>query len=798
MWRNYMTVALRALTADRTYAFINVFGLAIGFAACALLLLYVRYERSYDGWLPDSDRIYQVQATWHEPGQPVTRSQNSPFPLHDTLAAGFADIDALTVVSHGRTVVSHDGQPLFVDAATVDPSFFDIFRLPFAHGAAAGALPDTNSVVLTEREAIRQFGTSDAVGRTLTLGAGEDQHDYRVSAVLRDLPANSNLRLAIIFRYNPAEVDAMPPAQRGWGNMNQQHYVRLRPGADAAAINAAFPAWEHRVVAPQIIDGRPVSQADIMDLKLVPITGVHLGDAQLGALTPGGNPRALATFALVALLTLGMAAMNFVNLATARATRRAREVALRKVLGATRGQLIVQMLGESLLTTGIAMLLALGLVELVAPVIGAWVDADLQVHYLGSGGMLLPALGLYLATGLLGGLYPAFYLSRFRPSDMLHPGKAATETPGTGRLRTSLVVIQFAIAIGLITCTSIIYLQTRYVETVDPGYRRDGLIEIDSARRLAGDNNEFQAARQELLRVPGVVGAGRTNLGLAATNRHIMAVRAADGRSLSIGVYAVDPDFFGTMQIPLVAGRLLGDRYANDRVIRPEATATGQAAQFDTQRAINVVVNRNAAQLMGFASPEAAIGKTIRVGIEGEELTPATIVGVVEDTRIRTARDAIEPLIYAYDPARTGEVIVRYAAARPAEVMAGLNRVWRRFEPDVPFEAAFAESLVAESYTAERVRGALAGFASAIACSACSGWPPSPPSGGPRRSASARCSARASATSSGCSCGNSPSRCARQSGRLAGGLVGDARLAQQLRLRIGSGPGPSCSPACSR
>ncbi|MGZ8351198.1 MAG: ABC transporter permease [Allosphingosinicella sp.] len=726
MWRNYLTVGVRALMRSRTYAFINIFGLALGLAACLLLLIYVRYETSYDAWLPDSGRIHQVQATWHEQGQPVTRSQSSPFPVRDTLAAGFPQIEALTVVRPGQTVVMRDGQPLFVDVVTVDPAFFDVFRLPFAHGSAARALPDTNSIVLTEREAIRQFGTSDAVGRTMTLGAGPGRRDYAVSGVLRDLPNNSSLRLSLLFRHDPGEFDDVPAEQKGWGNMDQQHYVRLRAGADAAAINAALPAWETRTVAPQIIDGRPSSQADIMDMALVPITDVHLGEAQRGALAPGGNSRTLATFALVALLTLGMAVMNFVNLSTARATLRTREVALRKVLGATRGQLIIQMLGESLLMTAIAMLLASTMAEIALPLVGEWVDADLRLHYLGADGMLLPALALFVVTGLAGGLYPALYLSRFRPAEALHSGRSSAHTPANARLMAVLVMVQFAIAIGLIICTWVIHAQTRHVETIDPGYRRDGLIQIDSAWRFAGDASEYQAARPELLAVPGVVAVGRTNLGLAATNRNILAVRA-DGASqdLSTGFYSVDADFFSTLEMRLLAGRLLGDRFANDRLVRPGDGGAESGVQTVAQlqaRGLNIVVNRNAARVMGFASPQAAVDSTVRVGIEGLDLTPATIVGVVEDTRIRTAREAIEPIVFAYDPDRTSQVIVRYAGARPADVMAGLNNVWRRFEPEIPFEGQFAETLIAGNYAAERARFRLfAGFAILAVAIACLG-----------------------------------------------------------------------------
>jgi putative ABC transport system permease protein len=722
MWRNYLTVAVRTLARNRAYTFINILGLALGLAACLLILLYVRYESSYDAWLPDSERIYQVQSTWHEPGQPISRSQNSPFPIRDTLASGFPAIEALSVFAAGRTVLMRGGEPVFLEAASVDPSFFDIFRLDFVSGSAARALPDMNSVVLTEREAVRQFGTARAAGRTMTIGAGAGRRDYRVSGVVRDLPGNSSLRLAVIFRRNPGDFDSLPAGAKGWGNMNQQHYVKLRPGADAGAINAALPAWEKRVIAPQIIDGRPSSQADILDLRLVPIAEVHLSDANQGALTPLGDRRSLATFGIVALLILGMAVMNFVNLSTARATQRAREVALRKVLGAGRGDLIAQLLGESLLMVALAMLVALAAVEVATAWSSSWIEADLRMAYFGEGGMLWPVLALLVVTGLLGGLYPAFYLSRFQPAAVLRANQAAAEAPGSGRLRTALVVVQFAIAIGLIVCTSIIYWQTRYVETVDPGFRRDGLIQIDSAWRFAGDSTEYEAARREMLKVPGVVAAGRTALGLAATNKSIQAVLAPGAsQGLSMGVYGVDPDFFHTLDMRLLAGRFLGDSEGRDRMIRAaERTPPEAAARELAARGVNVVVNRNAALLLGFADPERAVGKAIRASVDGDEVVPATIVGVVEDTRIRTARDAIEPLVYIYDPERTYQVVVRYAAARPREVMEGLARVWRKFEPEIPFQADFAEDLVARLYSAERARAklfaAFAGLAVLIAC----------------------------------------------------------------------------------
>ncbi len=704
--------ALRLIARHRAYTAISIGGLALGLAGCLLMLGYVRYEASYDSWLPGHERVFQVQTTMHPPGQPLIHTQASPYPMGERLAADFPQVAAITSVFVGKTVTERNGQPLFIDATVVDRDFFRVFDLPFAQGSAETALPDLNSIVLTESEAIRQFGTADALGKLFNLGAGEGRRDQKVSGVLRDLPRNTNLRLGIISRRDPNQL---PAEMRGWGNLDQQHFVKLRDPADAAAIDAAFPKWKKRVVPSMMIDGKMATMADFFDFRLAPLTALHLGSIQEGAMTPGGDRRALATFAIVALLTLGMAVINFVNLSTAHATRRAREVAIRKVLGATKRQLVTQFMVESLVFAGIAIVLALAITELALPWVAVRMGADLQMAYLGEGGMAWPAAALFVATGLLGGVYPAFYLSRFQPAAVLRAGKSSVETANSSRLRAALVVVQFAIAIGLIASTWVIYAQTRYVESVDPGYRRDGLVQIANAWRFT-QGSEYEAAQREMLRVPGVTATARTGLGLASTDK-TQALMRAKGASdyVSMGAYGVDADFLRTMDIALVAGRRLGDRFATDNV-------GGLAADALKKRGLNVVVNRTAATRLGYRDPQAAIGKAVDISLGDLKMVPVTIVGVVEDTRFRTAREAIEPLTYLYDPTRTSIVVVRYTNARPRDVMAALNKVWRKFEPEIPFEARFADDIVREIYAAERARGALfAGFSALAVIIACLG-----------------------------------------------------------------------------
>jgi putative ABC transport system permease protein len=685
MLGHYLLIAIRILMRNRVYAAINIGGLALALAGCVLILGYIRYEQSYDGWLKDSGRLFQIQTTIHPPGQPDVRTQASAFPVGEQLATGFPQVEAVTSISAGKTVTERDGQPVFIDATTVDGNFFKVFDLPFAYGSAATALPDTNSIVVTEKEAIRQFGTADVLGRRFTLGAGPGKRDYKVSGVLRDLPRNTSLLIGIMYRGDAADI---PAERRGWGNFDQIHYVKLRAGADPAAVNAALPGWEKRAM--------PLP--DVFDLRLEPITGVHLGMAQEAALTPAGDPRALATFAVVALLTLGMAVMNFVNLTTARALQRTREVALRKVLGARRRELIAQFMAENVLIAAVAVLIAMAIAELAMPWVAQMMGADMQLRYLGKDGMLLPVLALFAITGLAGGLYPALYLSRFKPAAVLNGNRGSTETAGSGRLRMALVVVQFAIAIGLVTSTAVIWSQTRFVEQVDPGFRRDGLIQIANAWRYT-QGGEYDAARRAMLAIPGVTKIGRTGLGPGDSAQKMVWLARTPGASqyASLTVYNIDADFLPAMDVKLLAGRMLGDRQAADRITDE---TPGQLAA----RGINVVINRAAATKLGYRAPQAAIGQVVDVWFNGAAKVPATIAGVVEDTRFGTARDAVAPIVYAYDPGLTNQVLVRYAAARPGEVMAALAKVWRRFEPEIPFEARFTDDVVRELYAAERAR----------------------------------------------------------------------------------------------
>ena len=717
MWLNYLTVGFRALARSRSYAFINIFGLAVGLAACLMLLLYVRYERGYDSRLPGAENLYQLQTTYVPTvDSDGFRTQMSAYVAGPSLQAAFPQIERRVYMRASAPTVLRNGQAFNVeDARMVDGPFFDLFRLPMLHGNPATALAETGSVVLSRSEALRFFGTDDAVGRTLTMVDEEGETaDHRVTGVFEDLPRNSHMRVSLLVRFDPASLPANPEFFTSFGWQNGWVYFQLRPGTDPRTIHAGMPAWERRAIPDQGAEGTRFNFGDQQDYRLVNVADVHLGEAQDGAMSPGNDARTIATFSIVALGILAMACVNFTNLATARASQRAREVALRKVLGASRRQLVVQFLGESTILAVVSMLVALALVELMLPSLSRFLDADLSLDYLGADGVLLPVLGLVLLVGAAGGLYPAVYLSRFQPAEVLKANQSAADPPGSGRLRMALVVVQFAASIALIICTSVVYAQTLFAREADPGYDRHGLIQISNldADQIADRRDAIVA---EVRRIPGVAAAVRTGIGINTPNTITNGVYLP-GRSeqVELSSYAVGAEFFDTLGVDLVAGRLFDRaRPGDDATVdpdRPEESIRGLVG-----RGVNVVVNALAARRLGFADPRQAVGRQLRAAIYNSEeygLTPITIIGVVEDSRFRTVRSAIEPIMFRYSRGGVGWMVVRYENADPAQVRDRIAQVWQRFASDVPFDADYSEEIVAELYDGEEARArTFAGFA---------------------------------------------------------------------------------------
>ncbi|MEN2709496.1 ABC transporter permease [Sphingomonas sp. NPDC092331] len=717
MWRNYLTVGLRALAKNRTYAFINLFGLAIGLAACLLILLYVQYERSYDQWLPDANRTYQFQVYYKSNNSDSAfDNQGAPYVTKAALLKDFPQIESATYTGGPQLTLIKDGQATQVqDGRLVDSAFLDTIALPMAQGDKR-ALSRPGTVVVSEEEAEKIFGTTNVVGRTITLVVSGKKADYRITGVFRDLPRNSHMSARMLARVDfPSLFADNNGFLTSWGWTSGYVYVKLRPGTDVAALNRQMDAWKKRNIPDETFNGKRTNAGDERTYKLVAVPEVHLGRANGSGMTPGNDVQTIATFGIIALLILAMACINFTNLATARASQRAREVALRKVLGATRRQLMIQFVGESVLLATIAMLLALAVVEIVLPWFGSFLDADLKLRYFGHDGLILPMIGLVLLVGAAGGLYPAFYLSRFQPARVLKANKSAAEAEGSGRLRSALVVIQFAVSIGLIICTAVVYGQNVYARSLDPGYKRAGLIQLQGiGSRAIGD--QADALTRAIAQVPGVEAVGRTMIGVVTGSTSSTSV-VVPGRAdpVDISIYGVDAGFFPTMGIRLLAGRLFDENRPADDMTTP-IVEDPVAERALVARGGHIVVNESGAKRLGFKTAQEAVGKTIRYGVKDEYggLMNVTIIGVVADTRFRTVRTAIEPTMFLLDRHNVGWLVARFHGD-PRPVRDGIEQVWRRYAPDVAFDAILADDVIARAYRRLDARAQMFGMFAILA-----------------------------------------------------------------------------------
>jgi len=705
MWRNYWTVAVRALAKSKTYSVINIAGLAIGMAACIMILLYINYEQSYDKWLPDVENTYQLEAWYPHPqdGEPLFM-QMSAYVSKTAVVKDFPQIERAVYVQDNGPVFVKDGQASSTKGwFFADDDFLKVVSLPLVAGTT---LTSPQTAVLTQKEALARFGTDQVIGRTLTIISKGLRRDFRITGVVKDLPKNSSLKMRAILRldFNSFYADAPEFLNKCWGCQSGFVFLKAKPGTDIKAMEAQLPAWEKRNIPDEPNGDIMYNAGTEEDWHFVNLKDIHLGKAQEATLTAGNDRRTIATFAIIAVLILGMAVVNFTNLATARASQRAREVALRKVLGATRRQLVVQFIAESVLISAVAMLLALALVELLVRPFAAFLDADIMLNYLGADGVLLPAVTLALLVGIVSGLYPAFFLSRFQPAQVLKANRSAAETPGSGRVRAVLVVFQFAVSIGLIICTAVIYGQTVYARSVDPGYKRDHLLQVEELGR-AQLFSKAEGIVEQMKRVPGVQAAGLTDIGISTdSSSNTGIIPPGSNKLVNIGQYNVGVGFFDAMGLKLVAGRWFDPNRPMDDMTLPYPRDKVVEAAI-AHRGVDVVLNQYAVKKLGFKSPQDAVGKTVKSELIGPEygMVNINIIGVVADSRFRTVRTPIDPIMFRKVRAGPSWLMVRYQGD-PATVKDGLERQWKQITNEVPFNAKFSEEIIGELYKKEDAR----------------------------------------------------------------------------------------------
>jgi putative ABC transport system permease protein len=721
MWRNYLSVALGTLRRDPLFTGINLFGLAVGLAGCLLIVLFIRYERSFDAWLPGADRIYQVNRIVTSGTDAGKREGQTSFVAATAMPAQFPEIEAATGLVQINGVFRKDGEPFDLgDVIATDSSFLDVLPLPLASGDPRTALADVDTIVLTEDSARRLFGRTDVVGRILPRIGSDGDRPLRVTGVLRDLPSNSHLRLNALYRPNLAARRTGNEVFTEWNWVAAWVYVRLRPGADPATLERRMLPTLRRLV-PESYRDRSASDGLGFTQKLLNVRAINTSTIDAGTMRSGTPIKTLLTFGIVAAFLLLVACVNFTNLATARASRRAREVALRKTLGATRRQLIFQFLLEGAVIVGFAGALALALVELALPLLNDLIDGEIAIEYLGAGGILLPTALVLVTVALLGGIYPALFLSRYRAATVLKANTSGGSAPGAGKLRLALVVVQFAVSITLIICTAIIHAQTLYARSSDPGYHVPGLLYI-LYPELLGDQAQVEGFVRRLEALPGVRSAARVGMMPDSSTSSTTNFRAPGApETVTLQLVQIDGDAFQTLGMRILAGRNVTHEREAD-VGAPMYNLDPERGRLVSERGLNVVVDESAARLLGFRDSQTAVGKQVRRedSESGEGAAPYTIVGVVNDARFESARFESFPKIYYVAPTSHLAIAVRFDPQRAGAVMSAAESLWKSAVTTDPFAGSFADARIADMYAGDEKRARMfaifAAFAVLISC----------------------------------------------------------------------------------
>jgi putative ABC transport system permease protein len=703
-----LVIALRQLSSQRLYTTINVTGLALGLGAAMLVGLYVRHELSYDRYHANAERIYRIARDVALPSGTTILDASMPAPAGPALASDFPQIHeaARLVPLIGSAEMIVGERRIFgglIGAA--DPALFDVFDFDWIEGAPATAFADPSSIVLTASTARRYFGNGAALGQALQ--EANAIKPFKVMGVIRDLPDNTHLRFDMLVPMSLMEL-AGNGVLENWSSGGFHTYVLLRPGAEIAQIQSQSHGFMLRHMSPEV--------GLLNDFVAQPLTSIHLAPARYQDFRPNGSAQVVAASGVIAVLILAVACINFVNLATAAARRRAKEVGVRKTLGVARRRLIAQFLGESLLLTGVAALLALAAVELLLPTVGAFLEIDLELDYSNDVLVLAAFSAVTLLVAFAAGSFPAFYVSAFEPAKVLKGD--VTRGRGASLLRGGLVGAQFAISIALLIATAVVYRQTMFMRNVDLGYDKERMVVVAGPR--SGDVAErLEILKREWLAQPGVVAVSGSRAVPGGSG--IGDLITGEGRDpalppVNVGIVAIDLDFFSTYGIEMAAGRAFSSDIGADLA---DAAAPSDAYT-------EAIINPRAARELGW-TPEEAVGKELwGVGLDGSSRErrpdePARrIVGVTRDIYFRPLQEPIAPLVFILPRALFRSSSIKIDGRDVAGTLARIDAVWKRIVPEQTIRRTFLDDEFATFYRTEQRQAQMlsyaASFAIALAC----------------------------------------------------------------------------------
>ncbi|HVW72679.1 MAG TPA: ABC transporter permease [Rhizomicrobium sp.] len=690
MFRNYLFIALRNIARHKLYSFINIAGLAVGLTCVILIALFVRDELSYDKWIAGSENLWRVEVTYHVPGRsdPVVTAQVA-MPIPVAMRDQIPDVRGATRLEREWISLTSGERQFMETVGVVDPNFLRIIPLPLVSGDPHTVLAGPENLVISQSAARKYFGDADPIGKILTAGRGGCDEDtvcanstvaLKVVGVMRDLPHNTQFDFDFLIP-NTSLADRNDQEQKkNWlSNANIFGYITLAPGADPAHVLAKTKPILDRSIDISAFTNVKIPGSRIVELKLTHFRDAHLTTDRYSGMKPPGSWTTIYGMGAIGILILLVACFNFMNLATARATLRAREISLRKCMGARRTQLVVQFLGEAVLMALVALLFALALVEVLLPAFSGFMGRPIEFHYFADWPLSLSLLGVSILAGLASGFYPALVLSGVRPAATL---RASMSGPGgSGRLRTALVVLQFAVSISLGIAALVVFQQVEFARNIDLGFRRNGIVFTDTGGHLTQQG--IKSFVQALERGPGILQVARTSFMPFNGNNSVLPVqRPGDAEFLSPNHISVSQGYFELFKIKLLAGRVLEDNREEDSFYE------GLSGDQGKNEGHNVMVNASLARALGY-TPADIVGKNFIFG-----KSHSRVVGVVADTLSEGARAPALQTVYVHSADNLQNVVIRVAPERLQEALDHIARTQRAFIHGV----AFSRTLLNDSY----------------------------------------------------------------------------------------------------
>ncbi|GAB3529428.1 ABC transporter permease [Pontibacter brevis] len=675
MFKNYLKMAYRNLMRHKVFSLINVSGLALGMTCSILILLWVKDEVSINRFHADINNLYRVMEVQSYPGADDLTTDANPGPLAEALEQELPEVKhaVRSTTWEWKQLFAYDDKALKVSGRYTDPEFFEIFSFPLLHGNPTQVLKQPNSVVISETVARQFFDSPEAaMGKMFKI---DNSKSYKVTGVMQDVPKNSTMRFDYVM---PLEDWISTPGGawlKGWGNNGIRTYLQLQPGTDMAAFNTK--------IKPIVKQHEKESN---IDLFVQPIGDMYLyGNFRNGSQVGSGNIEDVRLFSVVAVFILIIACINFMNLATARSAKRAKEVGVRKAIGANKTALVYQFMTESVLVAFLALFVSVNLAGILLPhfndLTGKFISIDLTDPTL-----LLLLLGVAVLTGLVSGSYPAFFLSSFDPAVVLKG--TAKLSKRVSVFRKGLVVFQFMLSALLIISTLVVYLQLHYIRTKNIGLDRENLMYVPLEGEL---QSRYEVVKRELEAIPGITA-------VSSTNQNPMMVGNSSGgvewkgkdpnASILFSIMTVDYDFLETMGVTLKEGREFSREFGTD------------TAAF--------LVNSEAARLMQMQQP---VGERLELWQE----LKGPIIGVVNDFHSTSMHVAMQPLILVLRPQENNTLFARIAPGSTTAAVAAVEEVIKRHNPAFPFEYHFLDEDFKKMYRSEAVMGQLTAYFAGVA-----------------------------------------------------------------------------------